>query len=249
MNKFFRIFAIFLLLCSCENKNTSPLVVGTDNGALTYNVEVASTVEELQTGLMNRENLPADGGMLFDLSVVNGQNTAMWMKNTKIALDMLFITPEGLIFWIKENAQPYSEDLIISPFPAAAVLELNAGEVAKKGIRIGNVVKHPIFPIKKAKVPSPVIENTQNASVTDETASPDTIQAPEENASMEEATAVSASENVTSDETTGSVTTEEPLEVKNESGAESASSSENPSEIAGDKSASEADASKTIETK
>ena len=249
MNKFFRIFAVFLFLCSCENKNTSPLAIETDNGALQYNVEVASTIEELQTGLMDRESLPEDGGMLFDLSVANGQNTAMWMKNTKISLDMLFITPEGLIFWIKENAQPYSEDLIISPFPAAAVLEINAGEVAKKGIKIGNIVKHPIFPMKKAEVSSPIIENTQNDSVTDESVSPNNIQSTEEDSSAKETPAISASENIISDETSVSATAEEPSEVKNESETESVPSSESSSEMTEDKSASETNTTATVETK
>jgi len=249
MNKFFRIFAIFLFLCSCENKNTSPLVIETDNGNSTYNVEVASTVEELQTGLMNRESLPADGGMLFDLSVVNGQNTAMWMKNTKIALDMLFITPEGLIFWIKENAQPYSEDLIISPFPAAAVLELNAGEVAKKGIRIGNVVKHSVFPMKNIKISSPVVEDTPDTPVVDATVSPDNTQSTEETSSTEEASAVSTAENIISDENTVAATAEEASEVKNPDEAKNTSVSETAPEAEKNKSDSETDSSKTIETK
>lgn len=151
MVKLLKIFVVFLFLCSCDNKSVSPLSIETSDGIVTYNVELASTIEQLQTGLMNRDKLAADSGMLFDLSVVDGQNTAMWMKDTKISLDMLFLTPEGFIFWIKENTQPYSEELIIPPFPAAAVLEINAGEAKKNGFTIGQIVKHPIFPIKKQK--------------------------------------------------------------------------------------------------
>lgn len=245
MNKFFKIFAIFLFLCSCENKNTSPLAIETDNGALQYNVEVASTIEELQTGLMNRESLPADSGMLFDLSVVNGQNTAMWMKNTKIALDMLFITPEGLIFWIKENAQPYSEDLIISPFPAAAVLELNAGEVAKKGIRIGNVVKHPIFPMKKVEVSLPVVENINNDSVTEESVFSDNIQSTE-NAAPEENV---ASEKNNDPEENVAPATEDSAKAENMSNAANAPSSEASYETTEDESSTTVDTPKAVETK
>lgn len=162
MIKLLKIFVVFLFLCSCDNKNTSPLTIETSHGNVTYNVELASTIEQLQTGLMNRNKLAADSGMLFDLSVVEERNTAMWMKDTKISLDMLFLTPEGFIFWIKEDAQPYSEDLIIPPFPAAAVLELNAGEAKKNGFTIGQIVKHPIFPIKKHKT-----ETEENAPATD----------------------------------------------------------------------------------
>ena len=67
------------------------------------------------------------------------------MKDTKISLDMLFLTKEGVVFWVKEKAQPFSEELIISPFPAAAVLELNAGDIEKHKIKIGQRVKHSMF--------------------------------------------------------------------------------------------------------
>ena len=145
MNKLFKIFAAVLVVCSCSKVETSKLMVETDNGDVVYNVETASEIKELETGLMKHSSLPADGGMLFDLSKVPNKVTAMWMKDTKLSLDMLFLTKEGVVYWIKENAQPYSEELIVAPFPAAAVLEINAGDVAKHQIKIGQRVKHPLF--------------------------------------------------------------------------------------------------------
>jgi len=124
---------------------TSQLVIETENGTVPYRVEIASTLSQLETGLMNRQFLDADAGMLFDLSHVPNKVTAMWMKDTKLPLDMLFLTKEGVVFWIKEQAKPYSEELIISPFPAAAVLEINGGDVAKHQIKIGQRVKNKLF--------------------------------------------------------------------------------------------------------
>lgn len=145
MNRLVKIFAVILVICSCQKTETSKLVVETETGDIAYNVEMASTIQELEEGLMNRDKLDANSGMLFDLSNVPNKVTAMWMKDTKLSLDMLFLTKEGVIFWIKEKAQPFSEELIIAPFPAAAVLELNAGDVEKHKIKIGQRVKHHLF--------------------------------------------------------------------------------------------------------
>lgn len=157
MNKLFKIFAAVLIVCSCSKHETSKLVVETDTGDVEYNIETASEITDLEAGLMDRSSLPADGGMLFDLSKVPNKVTAMWMKDTKLSLDMLFLTKEGVVYWIKENAQPYSEELIVAPFPAAAVLEINAGDVAKHQIKIGQRVKHPLFKI----IDRPIVEQPQ----------------------------------------------------------------------------------------
>ena len=145
MSKLIKIFAVILLVCSCHKTETSKLVIETKAGNVTYNVEIASTAAELEQGLMNRDTLAADAGMLFDLSNIPNKVTAMWMKNTKLSLDMLFMTKDGTIFWIKEKAQPYSEELIVAPFPAAAVLEINGGDVKKHNIQVGQQIKHPLF--------------------------------------------------------------------------------------------------------
>lgn len=158
MNKLFTSFAVLLLLCGCFKTDKTKLTINTENGPIAYYVETASTLKELETGLMNRESLARDSGMLFDLSQVKGTITAMWMKDTKLSLDMLFLTKEGDIFWIKENAEPYSEELIIAPFPAAAVLEVNGGDVAKNHIKVGQRVEHDLFKKLSKEKTEPISE-------------------------------------------------------------------------------------------
>ena len=135
----------FLTACSEEvvQKPTTPLIINTSNGEIRFNVEVAKTPEELQTGLMHRTQMPLNNGMIFSIYPV--RPTGMWMKNTKIALDMLFIAPDATISMIRENTVPMSEDLIISRDPVRAVVELNAGQVKRYGIKIGDKVNHDIL--------------------------------------------------------------------------------------------------------
>ena len=142
--KFIKLFLTIVLLAGCSQKNNeSKLTILTDNGEVSYLVEEAKTVPELEKGLMFRESLAPNAGMIFDLSKV--EHTAMWMKNTKIPLDMVFIDEDGIISWIYENAQPESLTLIMPPFPAAAVLEINAGDIQKHGVKIGDKIGHEFF--------------------------------------------------------------------------------------------------------
>lgn len=144
MTKFIKLFLAVALLAGCSKKNDeNNLTVLTDSGEISYTVEEAQTVPELEKGLMFRESLAPNSGMIFDLS--KAEHAAMWMKNTKIPLDMIFIDSNGSVSWIYENAQPESLTLIIPPFPAAAVLEVNAGDVQKHGIKIGNLIEHEFF--------------------------------------------------------------------------------------------------------
>ena len=135
------------------------LTIVDNNGTVkaVYQLEFARTRDEMSKGLMNRESLDADSGMLFDLRQVKAQ-TAMWMKDTHIALDMLFIDPEGMIFWIYENAEPESTKLIIPPYYAASVLEINGGDVQKHNIKIGDNIKHDWF-VNSAQAESTKTEN------------------------------------------------------------------------------------------
>ena len=151
MKIFFRLFILSLLLCSCNKPQTYPLTIVTENGDVTYQVELATTDEQLRTGLMNRTHLDSNSGMIFDFSHKINQPTVMWMKNTLIPLDMLFVTREGIIYWIQENAQPHSEEFITPPFPATAVIEINGGDVAKHQIKVGQIVKHSLFPPLRLK--------------------------------------------------------------------------------------------------
>ncbi len=106
-------------------------------------VEVMRTDEGRERGLMERRYLPADRGMLFDFG--REQAVMMWMKNTYIPLDMIFMSREGVVTHIAENAEPMSEAIISSQGQAYAVLEVNAGFARKIGLKPGDVVRHPMF--------------------------------------------------------------------------------------------------------
>lgn len=202
MSKFFKIALMIMLATACSkfDKRDDVSIVSDDTEKAAYKVELAQTDEEMRTGLMNREKLDANSGMLFNLGHLNVP-TAMWMKDTKIPLDMLFIDKDGTIFWIYEKAEPESTKLIVAPFPAFAVLEINAGDVEKYDIKIGDTVKHEWF---KAE---PKTTETQPASV-------------EENAVAEEVAGDTkvksddAEENTPSNEN-DEVSIEENKEVKN----------------------------------
>jgi len=111
--------------------------------ALPFSVEVATTAEQRQRGLMYRRSLPADGGMLFvfpDVKVAH-----MWMKDTPLSLDLLFLGADGRVLRIEEKAEPLSLRAISSDLPARGVLELAAGSAARLGIRPGDRLVHPAF--------------------------------------------------------------------------------------------------------
>jgi uncharacterized membrane protein (UPF0127 family) len=92
---------------------------------------------------MFRESMDPDHGMLFDFHAV--APVSMWMRNTILSLDMLFIGEDGQIKGIAANTVPYSETVISSPGPVRAVLELNAGSAERLRITTGDRVRHPIF--------------------------------------------------------------------------------------------------------
>jgi uncharacterized membrane protein (UPF0127 family) len=120
-----------------------PLRIVTSNGVQEFSVEMAITAEEKQTGLMHRKHLADRKGMLFDFAPE--QEVAMWMKNTYVSLDMIFIRADGSILRIAEKTEPLSTSVISSGGPARAVLEVVAGTAQKYGIRPGDRVQHPLF--------------------------------------------------------------------------------------------------------
>jgi uncharacterized membrane protein (UPF0127 family) len=109
-------------------------------------VEVARDDASRQRGLMHRRFMPADRGMLFDFKVE--APVAMWMQNTFIPLDMLFIRKDGVIHRIEAMTEPMSTRTISSGAPVLSVLEINGGLAAKLGIRAGDRVAHPLFGTK-----------------------------------------------------------------------------------------------------
>ena len=117
------------------------LVLKTESGDHSFNIEVATTNHERALGLMFRRSLPENGGMLFLYD--RPQPAAMWMKNTLIPLDMIFIAADGRVHRIEQNAEPHSTALIPSEGPIVGVLELNGGEAAKIGLKRGDKVLYP----------------------------------------------------------------------------------------------------------
>lgn len=108
-----------------------------------FRIEVANTGLTRQRGLMERRHLDANAGMLFDYGTP--KQIHMWMKNTFIPLDMVFIDKFGKIIGIVANTTPLSTKVIASPGPVLAVLELNAGTAARLSIEIGDRIVHELF--------------------------------------------------------------------------------------------------------
>ena len=117
------------------------LVLRTASGDHSFNIEVMVTNQERALGLMFRRSLPENSGMLFIYDPP--QPATMWMKNTLIPLDMVFISADGRVHRIEENAEPFSEALIPSDGDIVAVLELNGGEADNIGLKRGDKVIYP----------------------------------------------------------------------------------------------------------
>ena len=142
------LIAAFVLAGLCANPaaqaaSVQPLEIVTQSGVQVFSVEMATTEEEKTTGLMYRKELPDGKGMLFDFSPE--QQVSMWMKNTYISLDMIFIGANGRILRIAENTEPMSTKIISSGGLAKGVLEVIAGTAQKYGIKPGDRVAHPLF--------------------------------------------------------------------------------------------------------
>jgi hypothetical protein len=122
------------------------VVFETDSGPHSYAVELATTNSERAVGLMFRRTLPETSGMLFLYDPP--QPIAMWMKNTYIPLDMVFISAEGTVHRIEANTEPFSTDVINSGGDVVGVLELNAGEAEKIGLKPGDQMIYPGLSVK-----------------------------------------------------------------------------------------------------
>jgi uncharacterized membrane protein (UPF0127 family) len=120
--------------------------IATAGGNRRFSVELANTRQTMDRGLMYRRSLPEGQGMLFDLG--SERRIEMWMKNTFIPLDMIFIGADGRIRRIAENTKPLSTRLVSSGGRVRAVLEINAGTARTLGIAPGDVVSHPMFAAK-----------------------------------------------------------------------------------------------------
>lgn len=117
-------------------------VVG-DFGQANFNVEVADDDAERAQGLMFVESMPTLSGMLFVYE--QPRHATFWMRNTLISLDMLFISPAGIVERIHENAIPGDETVIDGGEGVLAVLEINGGLAKRLGITEGATIQHPSF--------------------------------------------------------------------------------------------------------
>jgi uncharacterized membrane protein (UPF0127 family) len=121
----------------------SPLTIDTGEEYLRFVVELADDGFEQQRGLMFRQEVRPNEGMLFDFKI--DAERAFWMRNTLVSLDMLFIRSDGVIHRIAANTTPLSDARVPSFGPVRAVLELAGGRAAELGIEPGDVVRHQIF--------------------------------------------------------------------------------------------------------
>ena len=119
------------------------LEIASKSGVHVFNIELAVTDEERQRGLMFRKELPEGNGMLFDFK--QDQDVAMWMQNTYVSLDMIFIRGDGRILRVAEHTEPLSTRIIRSGGPVRAVLEVIAGTANRLGIAPGDRVAYPLF--------------------------------------------------------------------------------------------------------
>ena len=116
-----------------------PLSIQSGSKTHRFTVEVARTPEEQAQGLMNRQSLGPDRGMIFPYDPP--QPVGFWMKNTLIPLDMIFIRADGTIASIAANTVPLSLEMVPSVEPVAAVLEIPGGRSAELGIKAGDKVE------------------------------------------------------------------------------------------------------------
>ena len=120
---------------------TIPVTVHTATGDHLFDVETAITPDEQRRGLMFRESLPENGGMIFPFEFP--RLASFWMRNTLIPLDMIFIRSDGVITNIAAETVPYSLDSYYATEPVIAVLEIDGGRSAELGIAAGDRVSWP----------------------------------------------------------------------------------------------------------
>jgi len=131
------------LSLTAQSAEQQTLEIASKTGVHVFAVELAVTDEERARGLMYRRSVPESYGMLFDFK--RDQEVSMWMRNTYVSLDMIFIQSDGRIRRIAENTETESDKIISSGGPVRAVLEVVAGTAKKFGIEPGDRIASPIL--------------------------------------------------------------------------------------------------------
>lgn len=154
-NRLIATFVVVMLFCvglmlpsfAADNElewRVEPVTIVTRGGRVTFQTEIADTSPLRQQGLMFRKELGDDRAMLFDFGSTG--IVTMWMRNTPLSLDMVFIRADGVIHRIEYGTVPFSETVINSGAAVAGVLEVRAGIARKAGLMPGDRVLHSMFP-------------------------------------------------------------------------------------------------------
>jgi uncharacterized membrane protein (UPF0127 family) len=122
---------------------SSLVILRSDGERVGFNVEVATTEEQHRHGLMFRQSMPRDDGMLFLFQPP--QWVSIWMKDTPLPLDMVFVRSDGTIVKIVTHTEPYSVQTIPSDDKVQGMIEINAGEADRRGIQVGDKLIYPGF--------------------------------------------------------------------------------------------------------
>lgn len=123
-----------------------PVTVVTGQGQFIFAAQIADTPALRQRGLMFRKQMAGNAAMLFDFQSTGP--VSMWMRNTPLSLDMIFIREDGIVHRIEQDTVPYSEAIIRSGGDIRAVLEVKAGVARKIGLAPGDRIRHGMFPVR-----------------------------------------------------------------------------------------------------
>lgn len=133
--------AFAVLSAAVAAPKLEPLTFETASGPQTFQIEIADTPKQREVGLMYRRSMPEDHGMLFDFG--RPKEISMWMQNTYVSLDMVFVGEDARVTRIAENTEPLSTRIVSSEGPARYVVELLAGSAKRIGLKPGDKVVHP----------------------------------------------------------------------------------------------------------
>lgn len=141
------LLSVMLASAGYADMRRDTLTLITSSGEHAFDIEIADTPEEKARGLMFRRSMADNAGMLFPY--LPPQEATMWMRNTYISLDMVFIRADGVVHRVEHGTEPFSERVISSEGDVAAVLELKAGIATRIGLKSGDKVVQAMFkPLK-----------------------------------------------------------------------------------------------------
>ena len=141
------LLAAFATTAVMAKMRRDTLTLKTANAEHIIDIEIAETMEEKSLGLMFRTSVPDNTGMLFPYG--DPQEITMWMRNTYVSLDMVFIRADGVVHRVASRTEPLSEKIVGSEGHVSAVLELGAGAAERLGLKPGDLVRHKIFKTAK----------------------------------------------------------------------------------------------------